>query len=789
MTDPEIRIAICDHRTDRKYRNVEKSWGWLRERNRHPIRTTETAAEYPRLPKEKRDELKDQGGFVGGWLRDGIRKNGNVLGRQAAALDADSIPEGCDFLSRVRNALRGNTWFLYSTHKHTAANQRYRIVILLDREVSEEEYPPLTRMIAKGIGMDFFDDTTYQANRMMYWASCPSDGEFVFEEGEGEALAADRYLGMYDDWRDTSQWPVSSREGEILRKTIEKQQDPLTKEGLVGIFCREYFPIQKAMETFLHDVYAPTTMPNRWDYLPADSTAGVIIYQDRYVYSHHATDPAGGKLLNAFDLVRAHRFGTTEDKQSFQQMCDFVISLDDIKVRIRQEKAEEARLDFSGGVGNDLKDWRKELKYKTKTKELENSVWNLMLILRNDPELKNFAYNEMAGMVQVTGELPWDHPDYNPFWRDADSANLLIYLDTHYTIFTARNLDACFAKVVDDRHFHPVRDYLNALPEWDGIPRIDTLMTRCFEAPDTPYVHAVTRKVLTAAVARAYEPGIKFDSLMVLDGRQGIGKSTLFRVLAGDEWFSDTLSLTDMSDKSAAEKIQGSWIVEIGELAGMRKADIERVKAFLSSSNDKFRPSYGRTVEAHPRQGIMIATVNGDQGYLRDITGNRRFWIIKCGQQEGRKKWDITAEERDQIWAEALNRYRGGELLYLESEYTEEAEHYQREAMERDDRQGLVEKYLEILLPANWDQMDLFSRRNYLSAQNDPTMPAGTVKRKQVCNAEIWAECFGKPIGDLKTSDSYAIAAIMQRMKGWKKDGNRTYCAIYGRQRMYTRMD
>lgn len=786
--DPVLHIAVCDHRTDKRYKNQSRPWSYLRDRNRTPIRTTETVAEYPRLPKARRDVLKDQGGFVGGWLREGVRKNGNVIGRQVAALDADCISSGTDFIARVRAALQGFTWFLYSTHKHTAEAPRYRLVLLLDREVSEEEYPPMLRKIAESIGMDFFDDSTYQANRMMYWASCPSDGDFVFEESSGQPLSADWYLAKYDNWRDATQWPTSSRQSEAVRKAVSSQQDPLLKEGLVGVFCREYFPIQLAMENFLSDVYAPTAAPNRWDYIPADATAGVVIYDDRFAYSHHATDPAGERLLNAFDLVRIHKFGDEDEKESFRLMSEFALSQEAVRLRLAQEKEEQASEEFASGVGYAPEDWRKRLRY-SRNGTLENSVWNLELILRNDPDFAHFGLNEMAGRVQITGVVPWARPAGNDFWTDGDTAHLKSILDNRYAVFNTRHHDIAFANVTGDRGFHPVRDYLNALPTWDGECRLETLLIRCFQAPDTPYIRAVTRKTFAAAVARAYAPGIKFDSLLVLDGAQGIGKSTLFRQMAGDAWFQDTLSLTDMSDKSAAEKIQGIWIAEIGELAGMRKADIEKVKAFLSTADDKYRPSYGHVVESHPRQGIMVATVNGDNGYLRDISGNRRFWIVKCGQQERRRLWSLSPEERDQLWAEAKYFYTSGEKLYLEPEYQQEAEAMQTEALELDERQGMVETYLETLLPEDWDTMDLYNRRNYLDQQESLTQPRGQVRRTRVCNLEIWAECFGKDVGDLKPADSRAITAIMERIRGWGKTGARANFALYGQQRVYERTD
>ena len=780
------KVSLCNRRTNSRYKNQERAWTWLRDRNREPVRTPETAEEYPKLSKAERDALKDQGGFVGGWLREGVRKNGNVICRSVGALDADHIPADVNFPALVRDKLCGIEWFLYSTHKHVPEAPRFRLVILFDREVTEEEYPALMRQVAKDLGMDFFDDSTYQANRMMYWASCPSNGVFVFDESSGAPLPADRYLARYDDWKDTAQWPTSSRESEVVRSSLEHQQDPLNKEGLVGVFCRTYFPVQTALETFLPEVYAPTGVDGRWDYIPADSTAGVVIYDDRFVYSHHTTDPACGKLLNAFDIVRIHKFGDDDSKASFRKMTDFALEQDAVKLRLDAERREEAARDFSGYDAAD-RSWTAQLKYG-KSRELESSVENLMLILTNDPDFAGFAFNEMAGRIQVTGEMPWERPEGNPWWRDADDAQLLVLLDKRYVSFSKRNLDACFVKVADDRKFHPVRDYLDGLPAWDGVPRLETLLPRCLEAEDTPYVRAVTRKVFAAAVARIYRPGTKFDSVLVLDGAQGIGKSTLFRMLTGPEYYSETLSLTDMNDKAGAEKLQGYWIAEIGELAGMKKADIEKVKAFLSTSDDMYRPSYGKVVESHPRQTVIIATVNGERGYLRDVTGNRRFWVVKCLQKEPVRKFSFTEEERGQIWAEAKHYWQQGEKLYLEGDLIRESEEAQRTAMEADERQGLVEQYLETLLPESWRDMELYERRNYLTDRKDPTQPKGTVRREKVSNAEIWAECFGRNPSDMKPADSYSIAALMLQIPGWRRAEKAVYLPKYGRQRVYERV-
>ena len=780
--DQIVKIAVCNRKTNLKYKNQEHPWSYLKERNRTPIRTSETAEEYQKASKEQRDAAKDQGGFVGGWLKDGRRIAQNVLSRGVGALDADNIPAEVDFPALVRDKLNGCEYFLYSTHSHTLEAPRFRIAILFSREVAPDEYPALMRMIAKQIGMDYFDDSTYQANRMMYWASCPMNGEFVFEENSGEALNPDVFLAMYDDWRDVTQWPTSSRQSEAIRHSLKQQKDPLAKDGVVGAFCRAY-PIEEAIAAFLPEVYEPSAMEGRYDYIPAQSSAGVVVYDGKFAYSHHATDPASGKLLNTFDLVRAHRFGDLDEKASFKAMCELAVSLDKVKIQIDEERKREVAADFA----TEGKDWRTLLKYQPKSRVLENSVWNEMLILTNDPDFAGFAYNELASRVQVIGATPWERPVDNRFWRDADTAQMKALLDVRYVSFSSRNHDVCFTKAADDRRFHPIRDYLGALPPWDGQLRVETLFSRCLQADDTPYVRAVSRKTFAAAVARIYHPGIKFDCVPVFDGAQGIGKSTLFKDLVGDEFYSETLSLTDMDDKSGAEKLQGFWVVEIGELAGMKKADIEKVKAFLSTSDDKYRPSYGKVVESHPRQCIIIATVNGERGYLRDITGNRRFWVVKCHQAEQVKRWHFTTQERDQIWAEAKHIWESGEKLYLDSDMIPAAEAAQRDAMEMDERQGMVEEYLNTPLPENWETMDSYQRRSFIFDKNDPTNPKGIKMRTEVSNAEIWCECLGRNIADLKPVDSYSLATLMTKIDGWERTKEMKRLVQYGRQRLYRR--
>ena len=772
-----MKIAYGNSRMEKRWKNNEISWDDFCKRVSTTQTTTETVEEYRKMTKPQQDAVKDVGGFVGGHLRGGRRKTGTVLCRSMLTLDMDhGTPDILDELSLFHS----HEMCVYSTHKHTPEAPRLRLIFPLKRDVSEEEYPALARKVAQEIGMDLFDDTTYQPHRLMYWPSTSRNGEYVYQVMDGDILDPDAYLGMYDDWRDVSTWPVSSRESEAVKKAAKQQADPLAKTGAVGAFCRTY-PIREAIEKFLPDVYAPSAMEGRYDYIPADSSAGVIIIDEKFAYSFHATDPACGQLLNAFDAVRVHKFPDDDPKKSYNAMAEFAAADEKVKLRIFEEKRQAAAEDFDEA---DPDAWKKQLQYEKKSMELKNNLHNLMLILENDENLKGIVFNQLADGMEIRGNVPWPHPA--KFWRDADDAQLICYVDAAYGTFSARNYDIAVTKAVDDRSYHPIREFFETLPAWDGVERADTLLIDYLGAEDTPYVRAVTRKELCAAYCRVYHPGIKFDSMIVLNGDQGIGKSTLIAKLGG-EWYSDSLNLSDMNDKTAAEKLQGYWIMEIGELAGMRKADLDKVKAFISRQDDKYRASFGRRVTPHPRQCVFFGTTNSQNGYLRDITGNRRYWNVKVPGNGKYKPWDMDEDTVKQVWAEVMVYAKAGEKLYLPPELEAYAKEEQRAAMERDDREGLVQEYLDMLLPDTWDSMDVYKRRDYVRDADDPMRPDGSVRRMEVSNMEIWCECFGKAKEDMKPSDSYSIAAIMERMDGWSRTGKAKVLPIYGKQRIYRR--
>ena len=776
----KLKISSGNSRFAKKWINKSITFDDLCEQFKTPVRTTETAEEYPKLPKTERDKIKDIGGIVPGELRDGRRKRENIICCSMIKLDGDKVTP--DFLDQFE-LTNPYAAVIYSTHSHTPENPRIRIFVPATRDMTPEETVAVTRFYADSLGIDQFDECSYLPHQLMYRPSAPSNGEYVFRRYDGKWLDPDEILAAHPNWRDITTLPTSSRESTVIKREMKRQADPLEKDGVIGAFNNAHFPIQDFIESELSDIYEPS-VGGRYGYRQADSTAGVVIYDDRFAYSNHASDPAYGQLLSAFDLVRIHRFGHLDEKVGMKAMLESAGNDEAVKAWLAQKRQEQAGEDFAPPSDADTS-WQTSLELE-KSGDVSDVYENYVIIAQNDAVLKNVAYNELRDTLDVRGAVPWEH--IKAGWSKSDEVGLYGYLSHVYGLYSPTKADHAIKYAGDKRRFHPIREYLDNLPEWDGAVRVETLLINNLQADDTPYVRAVTRKTMTAAVARIYKPGTKFDSVLVFDGVQGIGKSTLLKDLVGEEYYSETLSLTDMDDKSGAEKLQGFWVVEIPEFAGMKKADIEKVKAFLSTADDKYRPSYGKVVESHPRQCIIIGSVNGDRGYLRDNTGNRRFWIVKVHQEEQVKRWAFTDYERDQIWAEAKHLWQSGEKLYLEGELIQSAEAAQRDAMELDERQGLVEEYLDRTLPENWDELSLYDRREFLRDPDNPTLPKGTVKRETVSNPEIWCECFGRKPDELKPTDSYAIAAIMVRVSGWERGKARQRIPLYGQQRLYRRV-
>ncbi len=743
----------------------------LVERLRTPLETRLPLDEFLACSKEEQSDIKDVGGFIGGYVRDGKRTASNIEYRQILALDVDHATD----VDSIR--LAGTSCVVYSTHKHRPDSPRLRLVMPLSRRCSPDEYEAVARQVAKSIGIDLFDDTTYQANRLMYWNAHPRGAECYFYESEGDPVDVDSALGLYPDWTDRSTWPTSSRVGVELKKKLDKQKDPLAKKGLVGAFCRA-FTIREALGKWLSDIYIEEE-GDRLTYAGGSSSKGVVIYDDKFIYSHHESDPCSGQLCNAWDMVRLHLFGELDARKSYEALANMAADVPEVKVELMEQRQQEAlsAFDLIGVADEHLEESREWLRDLDMTGKgaLASTYKNAALIIKNDERLRNIgAFNEFKQRPEIGGPLPWrPTAEKGQGWSDIDDTGLKAYLEQGYGYTSGGKVIETVAQIHDERKYHPVRDYLNGL-KWDGVSRIDTLLIDYLGADDTLYIRAATRKTLVAAVARVMDPGCKFDYMLTLTGAQGLGKSTLLDKLGGD-WYSDTL--TSVSGKEGYEALHGVWVMEMAELTATRKAEIEAVKQFISKRKDNYRKAYARHSGEYPRQNIFIGTTNEEE-FLRDPTGNRRYWTVKVGVQPVTK--DLWSDfPRDQIWAEAVRKYLLGEELKLDKREEKELLEAQECHLESDPLEGVIYEYLTRPIPTNWNELTELERRSWAV-----TNGAGEVKRTTISAVEIWSELVGKSKEQMTKKDSRRINSVLGNMENWHPVQG-LYTDLYGRQRGY----
>lgn len=788
INDRMITISVGSSRKATSWQPQRLLISELYDRLKTPARSTETMAEYKAMSKAQQDELKDVGGYVAGTLAGPRRKAGAVTGRDILTLDLDNIKSGgTDDVCRRIEAL-GCGYAIYSTRKHTHTAPRLRVLLPLDRTCTADEYEPCARRMAAWIGMELMDPSTFEASRLMYWPSCCADGEYVFYSADKPLLCVNGLLDTYDNWRDTSTWPVIPGAVSPARLAA-KQGDPLTKKGVVGAFCRVY-SIEAAMDKFIPGVYESTDIPGRYTFTGGSTTGGAIIYDDgKFLYSHHATDPCGGKLVNAFDLVRIHKFDDLDDSvtagtpvnrlPSYTAMCELAAEDKDVSGLLLKERWEESTGVFTKQTPEDDSNWISELKVHSKTGNPLSTIDNVWIILEHDPRLKDkFALNSFAGRGEVLGELPWTDHVERRLWGDNDNQGLYWYLEKYYQITGMAKIDGALSLHSEKHAFNEVTEYLKGL-QWDGIPRLDTLFIDYLGAEDSPYVRAVTRKSLTAAVTRAMRPGSKFDNMTILSGPQGMGKSTMLDKLSKG-WFND--SIRTFEGKEASELLQGVWIVEISELDAFRRTDVSRIKQFLSLRADRFRAAYGRHVKEMPRCCVFFGTTNSSD-YLQDRTGNRRFWPIDVGKTPATKSvWDDLDQELDQIWAEAVAYWRAGEPLYLQGELAEEARIQQEGHRETGPREGLIMDFLDKPVPRDWNSWDLERRRMFWNG-NIVDADLELIPRERVCALEVWCELFEGNKKDMRYSDTQEINSVIATAPGWEKTKNPIQFGYCGKQR------
>ena len=862
----------------------DTAWGRFVEQLHEPPRSSETLSQYLRLSPDEQSRLKAMPGWVvGGPCLTNNRSADTITERHLLSFDIDAghwriLADVMDGLSPICDY----EWVLHTTRKHTPEKPRWRLYALLDEPVTRELYEPITRILSALIdpSLNAIDPVSFRHSQLMYLPTLSRDSEYAYRHNKGKLLDANQVLEDFDkDWRDFSNLPFSAERQQAYRRS-PKSEDPLSKRGIIGAFCRAY-SVDEVIEKFIPEVYQPGDQSGsnpRYTYAQGEGANGAILYDDGlFLYSNHASDPAGGRNANAFDLCRIHLFGELDSETdtaktgpnnwpSFKAASDWARKHKPVTAQLLAEKVdieslfEDAPEDQDPAddhhpdiVRDDVEDlfessferpWQelyearptqlpgKEKKQKAKNLvgrleitdkgDIKQTVKNITEILMWDPRFwGKIAKNGFNARVVVRKNIYWGLSEYlrdwrvqdrinGDEWRDSLDAALRIVIEGEapaksdgdggdslterkrigYGVrMTERDLRDAVSSVADAWTFHPILEYLSGL-EWDGRPRIDSFVPTYFDVDDTPYGRETAKLFFIACVTRVHAPGHKWDFVPILSGKQGIQKSTFVKTLFSRDWAGE-LTAEMASNKDAVEQMLGKWALELPELKSLRLSEVRQVKEFITIEVDRVRLAYDRRMAQFPRQCVFIGTTN-EYAYLRDPTGNRRFWPWPTGDRD--LDTPRLAEERDQLWAEAYLLWQqmcsahgtATRLpLFLGEDARREAEAHQDAAREESSSThilGRIEAWLNRPVPLSrlQDPTDQFE---------DDGQPL--VLRVFTCAPEAYCGSHNLTPAEFSRNRSAetAIGIAMGELSGWVRGDKRRLFGEWGRSREYIRED
>lgn len=851
----KLRISIGNKNLG-KVSNKTTTWAKLISKVSEPqIDQQHTLAQYLNLSVARQGELKNVGFFVGGHCDGGVRRIGSIKDRWLITLDVDQCNPGHVLdIEMGLSEISGYEFYVYSTRKHTPDKPRLRIIFPLSKPCDAEAYHALSRIVAEklDVSMESVDPVSYRATQLMYWPSVCKGAEFYTHHNIGEVLNPDDVLSEFGDWQDHTKLPRSERDSSNFTAAGKKPEDPELKKGLVGAFCQCY-TVNDAIEDYLSDIYVDpieTPQGTRYTYAEGTTSHGAIVYDDgKFLFSNHMHDPAAGHSQNAFDLVRIHRFSDLDLKAregtsplsmpSVKAMIELLEENSLVKKALRDQNYDlknmiREDIDDEGifseveetGIDEENDDYDPDLD----TKKINGDNWmdhldinegglvrptmhNLVLILMHDPRFKNsMRRNLFASRKVYFKELGLSDYQCEPLpvydiingsdWTDTHSLYVKLMMESPrgknkpgWGLYaTKENLNSAIDLAADRQGFHPVKDYLEPL-EWDGVERMETVFIEYLGAKDTPYHREVCRLTLLAAVTRIYEPGHKFDYMPILEGAQGKGKSRFVRAL-GRNWFREMGNFDDRG--KAVESMNGAWILEFAELHQFNKAEVTRIKEFLSAQGETIRLAYERNPRTFNRQCVFIGTTNESE-YLRDETGNRRFWPVLCTIININIK--KLLKNIDQIWAEAKFNYEKmreaqpfGDLpLYLADKKIEaEAKMIQasRKSVSAEETLAMqIETWLDIEVPGyELNGQVVMGDEGVFESVEEREL----YLRTTTCAAEIYEKVLGNDSKKLASdrATSLLISKAMQLVNGWSRSDKQKNYGKYGKQKlMYIRIE
>lgn len=804
------------------------------------IRTKETVLEYQSGDREFKLKCKDKGGFIAGKSDSNKRDATSIISRNMITLDMDYCPPNIlDILKDKQDKTKelNFQFFVYSTHSHTPESPRLRVVIPLKEEISVEKYEPIGRAIANIIGIEYFDATTFQINRIMYFPSVSIDGDYVCEvygEEDWNPLNAEDMLDRYMDYLNIAEFQKPHFISGLSIDKIKKGQissSKKTKYRIVNAFNTEY-TITQAIDTFLNDEYVKGKHSDRYTYTDGESKDGLVILNDEYGYSHHATDPAQGRLLNAFDIVRIHKFGkqdtnSTEQQQyeKYDKMSSFSLMVDFIRNEVPSvmkhmpeiQKLTKNEKEFSTGEVEVEKnsveedDWRLTLDFtgSKADRHPKSNARNINLILENDEKFKELFYHDSLKDAICF----YRSPDWNMDKKkgdlvdDEDDSEIRVYLNTVYQINSKDVVYDCVVHQASKKRIHPIRTFFSKLEDWDGVPRIEEIVCELYDIKPNAYYREASKAWWVGIVQRIMRPGSKFDMMLVISGHQGIGKSQFGKSIATLHWNGPMSTIDSQPNffgddelpfdkKDAYEQLGGIMIYELPEFEKYyKKSDASTIKSFVSKTSDKFRKSYGRRVSEYRRQCVFIATTN-DNKPLRDRTGNRRFLPFYSTLPQ-----NTTRLYNEDYWNENIrNQCLAEAIVYFEqgfnpmSAFSPEARKIWDELNEKatieNDSLPIVEMYVNNEFPINFYNFSFEDMKKYYHERikNDEFGLRITRRRKKEFSIkEIYTIAFDR---QFQNTPDFIIREQIQAaldQLGYIKDIGRIRQGVFGQQSVYVK--
>lgn len=720
-----------------------------------------TTDEYHNMTTSQKANVKLKNpAFFGGYF-EGKRSSHTIEKRGIIALDIDRKFDS-DMHTHILNATP-YSFYIYESLSSLPDHKKYRVIFFLDEDIAASAYEPVTRALAADIGLiDYVDHTCYRKAQLMYLPAYLSDHDEplnMFAHNEEDIVNVAEILDSFEDITDQKEWARASDEGAIASSIEMQLGDPRDKAGIVGQFCSFVGDIHNAITMFELPYERESEM--RYSYTGGESANGFVVYDDeQHCYSNHETDPAaqGGHSLNAWDLVRVHLFGEQDTKDnyvdatrapSYKALVEYISDHKEFKAVRQQAIADKALASVLDDISDEdvfdeflEEDVTKKSKrsktgkkskrrtFTVKGKELEfdvrksqaeamgqfllnspdldiikekgvprSTARNLATILLKSPYFKNrIVFDEFARSVVYLGRKVWGGL---PEWSDADTTELRLWCEGWGMQFSKGEVDDVVIAAAKRCTINSLHDFFdNELPEWDKTPRIDTLFADCLGAEENEDNALIARKTLLGGLERALNTDrSKVQTVTVLQGAQGIKKSTFWEKLCPvPAWFAD--SKINIGHKDGYSVLAGSFIIELGELASLKRADRDEIKNFISADSDKYRPSYARYDSVFNRHNIFVGSVN-DNEFLSDPTGNRRFKVVACAG--GKDVYEVMTQDYVlQLWAEAMTLREEGVVHWYDETEEARTEAIAADFMKRDSLEPVVAVAVLSKKPKAW---------------------------------------------------------------------------------------